>query len=313
MIEIKRYYEGDKELWDNFVHLSKNGCFLFFRSFMDYHKERFIDHSLMIYSDSKLVSVLPANESGAAIYSHAGLTFGGLITDHKMKGALMLEVFNEISSYYSHKGFATLFYKSMPSIFHKMPSCEDLYVLFRLGATLIRRDLSSAVALTNIPKYNKGRKWVIKKAKTSGVYVKESIDISVFYNLLQSALEKHGAKPVHTIQELELLMSRFSSNIKLYIAYSDCNVPLAGALIFDYGRVVHTQYLATSDAGKDLGALDLIIHELISEIYKEREYFSFGISTENNGRDLNEGLLAQKEGFGARSITHDLYEVSLGG
>lgn len=41
------------------------------------------------------------------------------------------------------------------------------------------------------------------------------------------------------------------------------------------------------------------------------KYFDFGISNENNGRFLNRGLIAQKEGFGARTIVHDFYELSI--
>ena len=46
-------------------------------------------------------------------------------------------------------------------------------------------------------------------------------------------------------------------------------------------------------------------------LYADRRYFSFGISTEQAGQYLNEGLIAQKEGFGARTVVHDFYEWNL--
>lgn len=311
MVEVRRYGSDYQRKWDEFVTNSKNGCFLFSRDFMDYHSDRFKDHSLLIYFNSKLVALLPANEKESIISSHAGLTFGGLITDQKMKGVMMLDVFDSISQYYKQIGFEALMYKAMPSVFHKIPSCEDLYALFRMGAKVVRRDLSSVIDLANIIKYNKGRKWIIKKAETSGVCVKESNDVKVFHKMLSEALNKHNACPVHSDVELELLMERFPASIKLYLAYNEDEVPVAGSLIFDYGRVVHTQYLATTDIGKEVGALDYLIDQLIKGKYSNRQFFSFGISTENNGKNLNNGLLAQKEGFGARSITHDLYEIRL--
>ena len=48
-------YEGlRKELWDQFIRQSKNGTFLFLRDYMDYHTERFTDHSLLFFKDKRL-------------------------------------------------------------------------------------------------------------------------------------------------------------------------------------------------------------------------------------------------------------------
>ena len=77
----------------------------------------------------------------------------------------------------------------------------------------------------------------------------------------------------------------------------------------DMGHVVHTQYLASSAEGKRDGALDLLLHNLITVVYADRSYFDFGVSTENGGGYLNEGLIFQKEGFGARSVVYDTYEM----
>jgi lipid II:glycine glycyltransferase (peptidoglycan interpeptide bridge formation enzyme) len=35
----------------------------------------------------------------------------------------------------------------------------------------------------------------------------------------------------------------------------------------------------------------------------------FGISTELDGRQLNAGLIDYKEGFGARAVNYDFYEM----
>jgi hypothetical protein len=88
-------------------------------------------------------------------------------------------------------------------------------------------------------------------------------------------------------------------------------VPLAGALVYDFGRVVHTQYLAASEDGRQLDALSFLLAALIGSTYAGRQYFSFGVSTEQAGTVLNSGLVAQKEYFGARGIAHDFYEWPL--
>ena len=69
--------------------------------------------------------------------------------------------------------------------------------------------------------------------------------------------------------------------------------------------------LQSTNEGKAIGAMDVLIDTLIKERFKHYRYFDFGISNESRGRYLNEGLVAQKEGFGARSVVHDFYELTL--
>jgi hypothetical protein len=306
-----RFYEGkDKEIWDDLILKSRSGNFLHLRSYMDYHADRFEDRSLIIESDGRPVGVLPANSQNDDIVSHGGLTYGGLISTVDLRAAQTLEAFEKICTLYREVGKKRLLYKAVPYVFHSYPSQEDLYALFRVGGKLIRRDISSVIQLDGNFKYSKGRKWSINKAKKEKVLVKESIDMFPFHNLLSGILKKFNTVPTHSLAELDLLKSRFPKNINLYEAHRD-DCLLAGALIYDFGHTIHTQYLASSEIGREVGALDFLLATLIEEVYPNRRYFSFGISTEQAGLVLNEGLAAQKEGFGARAVVHDLYEVML--
>jgi len=78
MIEIANYGSDDKPLWDGFVRRSKNGSFLFYRDYMEYHSDRFLDSSLLFFEDDVLIAVMPANTAENILYSHRGLTYGGL-------------------------------------------------------------------------------------------------------------------------------------------------------------------------------------------------------------------------------------------
>lgn len=55
------YLKEQNQLWNEFITNSKNGNFLFYREYMEYHSERFIDRSLMFYKGNNLVAVMPAN------------------------------------------------------------------------------------------------------------------------------------------------------------------------------------------------------------------------------------------------------------
>jgi len=307
MIEIKKYTVNDAQEWDLIVEKSRSGTFMHSRRYMDYHADRFQDHSLMILRLGKLIGVFPATVEEKVISSHGGLTFGGLLSLADLCANETLEVFTKIGGYYRNQGIKSIFIKMVPYIFHHYPCQEDLYALFRVGANLIRRDASSVIALGEAFKYSKGRKWSINKAKKANVCIRRSTDPVQFHQLLSNALRKFDAIPTHSVSELTLLMSRFPDNISLFEATISNDI-LAGAIIYDFGHVVHTQYLATSDLGREIGALDLLIADLIEKVYQTRKYFSFGISTEQQGRVLNAGLIAQKEGFGARTIVCDFYE-----
>ena len=106
MIEIKRYTPQEKQDWNNFVAKSRQGTFLFDRNYMDYHQDRFHDHSLMIFYNGKLCALLPANEVvDKTLISHQGLTYGGLLTCNKMTAAITCQVFDAINIYLKGRGF----------------------------------------------------------------------------------------------------------------------------------------------------------------------------------------------------------------
>jgi len=72
--------------------------------------------------------------------------------------------------------------------------------------------------------------------------------------------------------------------------------------------VVKTQYISSTEEGRAIGAVDIIIDELLN-IYSDREFFDFGTSTAKTEIGFNESLMQQKELFGARAIVKDVYEL----
>jgi len=312
MIKILDYDAGQKTHWDTFVTQSKNGTFLFYRDYLEYHADRFTDSSLLFYNDNEtLVAIMPAAVQGSTLSSHGGLTFGGIISDARMKTPMMLEIFDALKTHAKDKGIERVTYKAIPHIYHQLPAEEDLYALYRHNARLVRRDISSAIDVKQKLPFSKGRKYEIKQAQKHGLEVRQSGDFQTFMPIEEQVLrEKHDLKPVHTAAELELLAGRFPENIKLFAAYRKDEM-LAGVIIYESGNVAHAQYIAANDEGKQTGALDLILYFLINDYYAAKKYFDFGISTEDDGRELNAGLIANKEGFGARAVVYDFYELGV--
>ena len=310
MIEIKRYDAKEKELWDNFVKNSKNGVFFFLRDYMEYHSDRFEDHSLIFIKNNKPVALMPANIEEDTLFSHAGLTFGGIITNRKMKTSLMLQIFDSLKEYLKEDGIKKLLYKAIPHIYHSYPAEEDLYALFINNATLIKREASSTIEMAYKIPYSRNIKRNIKKVQDNGLKIKRSHDFITFMVLKEEQLfKKYGLKPTHTAHEMKYLAGKFPENIKLFTAEQN-GIMVGGVVVYENKNIIHAQYQEADELGMDLHAPSLLFDKLINH-YSEKKYFDFGISTENNGFYLNKGLIDFKERFGARSTVYDLYELNL--
>ena len=311
-MEIRRYRREDKELWNSFVSQARNATFLFDRNYMDYHADRFDDNSFMFYHKGKLKAVLPANVAGDTLYSHQGLTYGGLLLDKKATVEDVLECFDSLNSWLRENGISKVVYKALPWIYQQYPSEEDLYALtWKCKAQLISRNIASTIVIDNKLKFAESRKSGIRKALSLNIEVGESNDVDGFWHVLEDNLgNRYNAKPVHTANEMKLLMSRFPNNIKLYVAKMNGEI-VGGTLIYVTPQVVHTQYISASVEGKKHGALDLLFDYIINKVYANCRYFDFGKSTEQGGAYLNEPLIFQKEGFGGRGVCYDWYQWEL--
>ena len=311
-MEIRRYRREDKELWNSFVNKARNATFLFDRNYMDYHADRFDDNSFMFYHKGKLKAVLPANVAGDTLYSHQGLTYGGLLLDKKATVEDVLECFDSMNSWLRENGISKVVYKALPWIYQQYPSEEDLYALtWKCKAQLISRNIASTIVIDNKLKFAESRKSGIRKALSLNIEVGESNDVDGFWHVLEDNLgNRYNAKPVHTSSEMKLLMSRFPNNIRLYVAKMNGEI-VGGTIIYVTPQVVHTQYISASVEGKKHGALDLLFDYIINKVYANCRYFDFGKSTEQGGAYLNEPLIFQKEGFGGRGVCYDWYQWKL--
>ncbi len=310
MIRIERYTPQKQALWDEFVRRSKNGTFLFDRGYMDYHRDRFEDYSLIVYDADQVVALLPANRSETTLTSHGGLTYGGFISDEHMKIPLMLSVFSAALTYCREAGFTQLRYKTIPYIYHRGPAQEDLYALFLCRAPLVERSALTVAARDRFALQERRQRGA-RKAERAGLQICLSEDLGAYWRLLEETLrERHNARPVHTLPEIAQLHERFSGNIRLYACFEQ-HAMVAGVLIFESGFVARAQYIAANARGRELNALDLLFDNLLNNVYPDKAYFDFGTSHDPGTHRLNFGLIDQKEGFGGRTVAQDTYRIDL--
>jgi hypothetical protein len=307
---VKQYKESDYENWNAFIGQAKNATFLFHRDFMEYHKNRFEDYSLMIFDNEKLVAVLPANKVGNEIFSHQGLTYGGLVISEKSKLTTVINVFRAVLLFLTANEIEKLHLKTIPSIYHNKPAEEIQYALFLAEAKLVRRDSLSVIDLSQKYDFSKIRKRGIEKGIANGLVIKEETDFESFWNevLIPNLDERHSAKPVHSLDEINRLKSLFPDNIRQFNVYKNDKI-VAGTTVFESEKVAHCQYISKYENEENLGSLDFLYHFLITDAFATKRFFDFGISNESQGKKLNDGLSYWKESFGASTIVHDFYEV----
>ncbi len=299
--------------WDDFVRASRNGTFLHQRGYMDYHSDRFDDCSLVASIDGKLCALLPACIEGETLWSHRGLTYGGWIVPLKhFDVTVMMEVMDAAALWMKDNGIKRFVYKAIPHIYHRYPCEEDLYALFRHGASLTETNISTTIDLTCPLPLDRGNKSGANAARKAGIRVGESSDWEGYWQLLSSLLdERYDTRPVHSIEEITLLQGRFPNNIRLYTATLGTEL-LAGVVLYLSMPVAHCQYIGATPLGKESKALTLLFEHLINEYQRLGfRYFDFGISNEDHGRYLNEGLVRQKSRLGGRGIAYNIFEISL--
>lgn len=309
---IRRYSNHDKEVWNEHVSSSINGTFLIDRNFMDYHADRYEDHSLIIQDKkSEIIGVFPCNKKGDSIISHGGLTYGGLIVNDRFGTNKTLKSFNLIIDYCKKNNLNQIIYKPVPIFYHRKFFQADIYAIENLGGKLHSRSINSILSKDEFT-IRKDRLRGAKRAKKQGVEIVNSDSYENFWKILEHGLSaRHSVQPVHSLEEIIFLSQKFPNNIRLKLAQSEDGVVLAGTVFFIMQKVIHTQYMMASDIGKKMGALDLLILESINNLGETIDYVSFGISTEENGRKLNHGLIDQKEAFGSGSLCQDMYVLDL--
>ncbi len=307
----------DSVSWDELCAVAPMATFLHTRRFLAYHGDRFKDVSLLLKDEQdRLVGLFPAAVDlidHSQVVSHPGLTYGGVVHSGKLRGAAMLNALQVIVNYYAGQGFRALRYKVVPVIYHLPIAQDDLYALFRLDARRYRCDLSCTIDLAHRGTTSQRRRRGLKKAIANSVEIVQGVDYAQHYWVLveENLTQKHNARPVHTSAEIQRLQALFPENIQFVIARQKEDI-IAGTVLFMTPNVVHAQYIASTQTGRELSALDRVFEHCIGNASESgARYFDFGISTEQDGQYLNETLYQFKSEFGGHGTVHEFFEIEL--
>jgi hypothetical protein len=314
-LQISPYRDDDAAEWDEFIAEAPMATFLHSRRFLSHHGGRFADQSVLLHdSRSRLVGVFPAATDPAddrRVVSHPGITYGGVVHRGQLGGVEMVSAIADLRDHYARRGFRTIRYKAVPDIYHRRPSADDAYALANLGARLYRCDLSCAIDLSDRARPSERRRRGNRKASERGVeVVSDSEHLEEFWVLLEENLaRRHAARPTHSAGEMQALLSLFPDSIEIVTASVDGAI-VAGVVLFRTERVVHAQYVGSTEEGRAAFALDAVFEDCIRRAMTSgARFFDFGISTEAEGRVLNASLHRFKAEFGGGGVVHRFYEL----
>lgn len=312
MYKVVKYLPRYLNAWNELVKNSKNSTFLFNRNFIEYHKDKFHDCSLIIFDKkNNMIACLAANYlSDNEICSHSGLSYGGIVLRKDVTLNNFLIIIKSILQKLDNDGVKNLHLKLLPDFYSRLPSQEIEYALFLLRSKLYRIDTSLVVNLSNKLVFQTRRRRSINKSNKFNLQIKPNDNFSVFWNniLIPNLKKRFNVDPVHSLDEILYLKKSFPENIIQYNIYHHNHV-IAGTTIFKTDNVAHIQYISANDFGRTSGALDLLFENLITNYFRNMSYLDFGICNEDNGLKINHGLLNWKESFGARTYVNKFHII----
>lgn len=277
---------------------------------MDYHKDRFDDFSLMVFKENKLIALFPAHVLGSEIYSHKGLSYGGFLVSKKIRFEDYVLAFKELLKFLDNNNIKSLYLKKLPFIYHKNLAQELDYILAITQAKLHTIDSYFVIDHLQCYEPNRNRKRALKIAQKNNIIISNN-GIEFFWKhiLTKNLQTKFNVNPVHSINEIKLLMTRFPEQIKFFAAIIN-GVIKAGVVMFLSDNVAHFQYSSGDLERNETGALDFLFYTIIKK-YVKKKYVSFGSSSIDKSLKIDRGLAYWKESFGAKLIPQDVYYINV--
>ena len=294
--------------WNSFIDASTNGTFLFHRDFMEYHSDRFLDASLLVYDDNTLVCCVPANKAQDVFYSHQGLTYGGFVVLEETPD--LSEIVEVVLDYLGSQNYAQIIFNMQLSFYNTFASStRDLLEKSRFT---VSRELCNMQSRLDEPiKISNKKTAGYRNGKFDDLVLRVEQNYEGFWNevLTPQLKTKHNAKPVHTLAEIKLLANRFPKNIQQYNVYRGKEL-LAGVTFFLHNTIAKSQYAAIAPAGMTLSAMDFLYIEAMQDLTDAGyEILDYGPVNERDG-SINRGVQRFKEELGcSKEIAVQLTKV----
>ena len=315
-------HTADKDAkWDAFVAASRNGTFFHTRRFLAYHPEgRFADASFWVMDGETPVAVLPAAIKDSKLIAHPGASYGGVVLAANVGVKESGEILAAITEHAKAKKLAGMsFVRLTPQSIRQGFSDDQEYWMFQQGWTCTRFEMDGAIdasALTEellMGSLTGKCRNMVRQAERAGISVKVTQDFAGFWKILEATLTgRHGTKPTHTVEEIIKLKTLCPNDVRLFGAYK-ADVLVGGIVVVTINNAaLYTLYMAQDYAHQKEHPMHMILVEVLKAAIREkRRTLHLGVSTEDGGKVINEGLCFFKESFGCKPVRRESWELPL--
>jgi hypothetical protein len=309
---VRLYNDTDFDLWNDFITKAKNATFLFHRDFMEYHKDRFDDYSMMVFCNDKLVSVIPANRVEDKVYSHQGLTYGGFVLDEEDSLIDTTDIFKVVLNFLTFHEIVEFQIKELPFFYNSLQSSIEKEIITNENISIVRKHTILGIDFKSNFSISKSKLKHYRRLSDSGLKIIKDDGFESFWShiLIPLLSEKYRVNPVHSLAEITYLKSKFEDNIEQYNLYLKDEI-LAGITIFKTSNVIKSQYGAVSEIGKKHRALDFLFIYLIEKFKHTYSFFDMGTVDNDSEKGINEGLLNQKIELGCKVYHQNVLQIIL--
>ncbi len=312
-----------EQIFDAFITASRNGTIFHTRRFLAYHPAgKFQDASLLFFDGEKLVAVLPAaakEENGKKmLVSHPGASYGGLVLGEDISVTETGELMDSLIAYARAQKYAGIsFLRLTPASLQKSYSEDPLYWAFQQGFRMTRCEMDGAIDFSGMKEdqvlallSGKCRN-MVRQAERAKIEVRLSNDFDSFWPILESVLAlRHGAKPTHTLAEIQKLHSLLPDGFRCLGAYREGKMVGGIVLVTIHQQALYTLYMGQEYTAQQHHPIHLLLVEAMRlAIREKRRVLHLGVSTEDGGTKVNEGLFFFKESFGCRPVRRESFEI----
>lgn len=322
-IRLQPFRDELHEQWDRFVDDSRNGTLFHKRQFLKYHPaDRFKDASCLFFDGDRLLAVLPAavkDEDGVKVLAaHPGASYGGLVLACECSVTDTGAIIDLILAHAREQKYgAVKFLRLPPPSIRAEFSDDQEYWLFQRGFRVDRFEMDGSIDLCGwtkdivLEKLSGKCRNMVRQAERAGITTRWIDGFTDFWPLLEATLSgRHKAKPTHTLTEIEKLKGLLPKDIRLCSAFKDKQM-IGGIVVITLSdHALYTLYIAQDYAHQK----DHPVHAVLTEVIRmaiagKRTTLHLGVSTEDGGKVLNEGLTFFKESFGMKPVRRESWEL----
>lgn len=319
-MEIVKYSDKYKDLWDEFVLNSNNGTMFHMQKFFDYHPAGKFDwHHLMFFENGNLKAVLPGTFENGVYESPIGASYGSLVTpDITFKETLALV--DAMLEYGKANGVRQFILTSAPMIYENYQNQNLEFAMQWRGFNYQLHYISSAIKLDPnreiIPRFQSTvRRNIRKSFKNPDIRVEVNERYDEFYPILLDNKARHNVKPTHTYEDLLKLKELMPDRLKLFMVYYK-DKPIAGSLMFYPNKnVALCFYNMLLYDYAEYKPIQRVMYEVVKDATEQGyKYVDIGVSQDTSAENPmtpSESLIDFKEKFDAKTIMRNTLEINL--